>query len=402
MFHLVAHHRHGRQVASEQGMVHCSRGYFLGKLVVEHFARLLAVLVGNAKARARFRRRLRHEEHTDSVVGKRGEDSAVHAYHAHHRRARHGHEARVLYRRDSLYGACVVARALVYYAALGFGAEGVLYKDRYVLYPHRVYGWWIYYLGSEVAQFHCLVVRQFVNGVGIRNNPRVGRHEAVHVGPNLERRGVERCRDYCGGIVRAAAAQVGCLAVVGVACYEAGHYRYAWHTRKRLYHQAYGNVEVHEVTVLLAHGLYEFARVVALRTFYEDRHYLRRHALAVTYYHIGSFLRHVAYKVHSMVNAPQLVEQCVHLGFQRVVCRAGRNHGVYYAVVTIHHSVELVAVIVIARHCKLRCPYEPVGYAAQCGNHNHHRLVYILYYFFHVGKALHRAHRCPSEFQYSH
>ena len=115
--------------------------------------------------------------------------------------------------------------------------ERILDVDGYALDPHGVDGGRVDYLGAEVAQLHSLVVRELVYGVSIGDDARVGRHEAVHVRPDLKGGGIERRGDDGSGVVGASAAEVGRLAVVDVAGYEARDDCHLGHTGKSLAHQ---------------------------------------------------------------------------------------------------------------------------------------------------------------------
>ena len=75
--------------------------------------------------------------------------------------------------------------------------------------------------GAEVGEFGGFVVGDFGDGLGFRDEARVGGFDAVDVGPDDGFGGIERGAEDCGGVVGAAAAERG-LDAFGGGCDEAG------------------------------------------------------------------------------------------------------------------------------------------------------------------------------------
>ena len=63
------------------------------------------------------------------------------------------------------------------------------------------------HLGSEVRQFRCLFKTDDLHSQRIRTDAGVGRHDAVHVGPDFDGLGMHCAADECSGEVRSAASK---------------------------------------------------------------------------------------------------------------------------------------------------------------------------------------------------
>ena len=111
--------------------------------------------------------------------------------------------------------------------------EGVLDDERDALGARRVDGGRIHDLGAEVRHLHQLVVGHRRDREGAADDARVGAHDAVDVGPDLDRGRVERGADQRGGVVGAAAAERRGFAGLGGGD-EAGEHRDRVPARERL------------------------------------------------------------------------------------------------------------------------------------------------------------------------
>ena len=76
-----------------------------------------------------------------------------------------------------------------------FGIEGVLDLDRYIFYADGIDGRRIDDLRTKVTQLHRLYIREFVDGIGCLDDLRIGCHESVHIGPNLQHFGIQYSSD---------------------------------------------------------------------------------------------------------------------------------------------------------------------------------------------------------------
>ena len=77
-----------------------------------------------------------------------------------------------------------------------------------VLFDGRQDGRRVQHLGAEVGELGGLFEADGPHAQGIGADARVGRHDAVDVGPDLDGFGVEAAADERGGEIRSAAAQV--------------------------------------------------------------------------------------------------------------------------------------------------------------------------------------------------
>ena len=217
VLHILANDGDGGQLALS---VHGEHGAILNlglKLLVEHADGLVGVLVAHTNRGTVLRRRLRHKEHADAVVGKGGENSAVHTDDTHHGKTRHGDERRALDRRDATDGLAVVLHLSLDDGAAPLRVERVLHSDGDVLDANGIDGRRIDHLGSKVAKLHCLHIAQLVDGIGGAYHLGIGRHETVYIGPYLEHLGVERRGHKGCGIIGSATTEIGGLTRVSVA-----------------------------------------------------------------------------------------------------------------------------------------------------------------------------------------
>ena len=175
----------------------------------QHLAGLLRIGSADTEGDTRLGRRLAHQEHVDVLAGQRRENPLVHTDDTHHRRRGKGDERDIVDGGNTLDHASVlpVGTAFVNQGSRGFGVEGILDPDRNLLQAHRIQRRRIHHLGAEVTEFGGFFVGQFVDDVRGLDDPRISRHEAIDIGPDLQYRRVQgRCQD-AGGIIGTAPAQ---------------------------------------------------------------------------------------------------------------------------------------------------------------------------------------------------
>ena len=120
-------------------------------------------------------------------------------------------------------------------------------------------------LRAEVAELHGLDEAELVDDIGCLDDPGVGGHEAVHIGPYLQLVGIEGGGDDAGSVVGAAASEVGDLTVCGVSGYEAGDNRdpaASGESLEGFLHKAVGDLGVEHDLVFDPGGLDEVQGVV--------------------------------------------------------------------------------------------------------------------------------------------
>ncbi len=103
--------------------------------------------------------------------------------------------------------------------------------DGNVARHRRLHGLRVDDLGAEIREFHGLVVRQLIDDLGIRHQPRIGRQHAVHIGPDDDFRGAEQGAEDGAGKVAAVAAQ-GRLNALDRGRHETGHDQTAGEPRR--------------------------------------------------------------------------------------------------------------------------------------------------------------------------
>ena len=191
-----------------------------------------------------------------------------------------------------------------------------------------------------------------VDGVGALYHLRVGCHETVHIGPYLQTLGIQGGGYDGGGVVAAAAAQVGDVARGAVAADETGHQRYLRQAGKGLAHQGIGGLAVEHMLAVLALGLDEVAGVEPLRVVHQGGHDAAAQTLTIAHDGVESLAAQVVYQVHTEENALQLVEKGVYLAEQGGALAGIAYHGAYHVVVARLHLPEGhgIALVALAGH----------------------------------------------------
>ena len=100
------------------------------------------------------------------------------------------------------------------------GIQRVADHDGDVLLPCRLHGGWVHDPGAPMRELHELVVAHALQGEGLPDHAWVRAHDAVHVGPDLHRLGVQHRAQQGGGVVRSASPERGGLPL-GRTAYEA-------------------------------------------------------------------------------------------------------------------------------------------------------------------------------------
>ena len=402
LLHPFAHSCHARHAREHLRRVHCAVGNLAGKLVVEQLAGAGRVGGRHTDRGARFRGRLRHHKHADAAVGQCGEDAAVHANHAHHRRTAHRHHAHIVYGRYAADGAFRLRRVFRDDRAVGLGVEGVFYENGDILPAHGVNRGRIYHLRAEVAQFHGFAITEAGDGVGGGNDARVGRHEAVHVGPYFQSCGVERGGDNGGGVVGAAASEVGGDAFLRVFGDEAARHGDALEVLECFAHEAVRLVEVHDVLAALPARLDKGAGVEVLCPVDERRHDERREAFAVCHYGIGRLGREFADEIHAVEDALQLCQQLLRLFQEPWPARGGNDLGDVVAMARADIFKARLRGFGVARCRRLGKVDQGVCHATQGRHHRNGGPLAPFHNLLYVENALGRADRRTSEFENAH
>ena len=300
---------------------------FLGELLVQYVAGGFRVLIADTDAGAVLGGGLRDHEDRDAVLCQYGEDAAVHTDDADHGEAGDGDERGALDAGDTLDEACVVRGFLLNDGAGGIGVEGVLDEDGDVLDADGIDGGRVDHLGAEVAELHRFDVTELRDDIGSGDDTRVGGHESIDVGPDLENAGIEGCCDDAGGVVRTATTEVGDLTTFGVCRDEARHERYLGHFLPRLTDKVGRQFAGQSRPASLHLGLDELAAVVPYRIAHQGGHDLTAEAFAIADDGGVGLWRQVADEVHALIDAAQFLEQTVDNADESLALVAGRDDG---------------------------------------------------------------------------
>ena len=286
-------------------------------------------------------------------------------------------------------------------AAGSFGVEGIFNVNGYVLLTNGVNGGRIYHLGSEVAKFHRLGIGQVVDGIGRGNDARVGREETVDVGPDFQTFGTECSGHNSSRVVRATTSEIGGHAGLQVGGNETAHHCQTLQPTEMSCEQAVRCAEVHKVFIILRHGLHQTACIDVLRLCQHGGHDNRRQAFAVGHDGIGGFGGKVLNEANAVKNAPQFIEQGIHL-CQRVSLAFGAHHGLDQFVMPFGQFAVNGFIRFVALGCRTGKGFQAIGHAAQGRHHHHSRLVNGFDNIFYLCQTLGCSHRSSAKFKYFH
>ena len=187
----------------------------LGKKGALHrIARPLGCFLGDGKADRMLRAALRDHHDGDAFVAKRTEEPVRGARHADHAGALE------IQQRNRLDGGQALhrlgrRRERVDPRSRVRGSERVSNVDRQRALHRRRHRARVNHLGTEVRELHRFVVRQIVERHRFRDEPWVGAHHAIHVGPDMNFLSVQQCGKDRRAEVAAVSAKRGRDAVRG-------------------------------------------------------------------------------------------------------------------------------------------------------------------------------------------
>ena len=257
------------------------------------------------------------------------------------------------------------------------------------------------HLGTEVAQLHRLDEREFRYDVRRVDDPRVGSHETIHVGPYFQQFGVQGSGNDSGGIVRSASTQVGHFARLAVARYETAHDGDARVAREVAYDVRVGGLEVTHVLVEHLDGLDKFAAIYPLGIGDDLRHDAAGDALAVTHHGTERLGRQLADEEDATIDVVQFLEG---LADEEFDIRQGLSvqQTIHHIIVALADELKVLRVGLIARGGFVGCSDEPVGDTTQGRNDHDDRFLTFFYNLLDILDACNGAHRRATEFQYVH
>ena len=127
MFHVLAYDSHRSKSAFGFHRAYFPHFDFLGELFIEHLAGKCRIFIAHADRSRVFRRSLRYEEHTDTVLRQGLENAVVHADNAYHTQSGHRNEARVVDRGNAFDGFRRMVCLLLHDSARSIRIECILY-----------------------------------------------------------------------------------------------------------------------------------------------------------------------------------------------------------------------------------------------------------------------------------
>ena len=257
MFHVFAYNRYGSQSAFHLHRADFTHFDFLGEFLVQQGACQFGLSVSYTDGNGVLGRSLRNQEHADAVLGQRTEQTVVHSDDTHHAQTGHGNQTRIVDGRDTLDGLREMVGLLLDDGSRSVRIERILDENRNILVAHRIDSRRINHLRAEVTELHRLHVAQFRYRISRTDDARVGRHEAVHIGPDFKDIGFQRGRNDGSGIIGTSPAQVRNLTGILVAGNESGHHRHLRKFPESFLHQLGGQFRIQDMSVMLLFGLDE-------------------------------------------------------------------------------------------------------------------------------------------------
>ena len=203
---------------------HCSILNLLLELEVQDTTSLVGIFVLNANTGTVLTGSLTDHKDAYPVVGQASEDAAIDTNHTHHRKAGNRDERGSLDARDTLNASGIVFYVVLDDRTWSIGIESVLDEDGNVLDANGINRWRINDFSTEVTELHRFDVGQFWDDVSRADDLGVGRHEAIHVGPNLKHACFKSRSNDAGCIVATTSTQVGHFSALDICADETTNY----------------------------------------------------------------------------------------------------------------------------------------------------------------------------------
>ena len=263
------------------------------------------------------------------------------------------------------------------------GVEGVLHPDGDILDADGVNGRRIDDFRTEIAELHSLHVAQLVDRVRRLDHARIGGHETVDIGPDLQYLGIKGGGDDSGGIVTATTSEIRDLVGFPVAGDKTGHEAHARQIGEGLLDEFVGQLSIEDIAVVTALRLDKVAGVEPLGTADQRGHDITREALSVGDDGVLRLLTEIVDEVDTIINTLQLVEEGVD-GVKQILALGGiGDDRVNHLMVTVDHLVEFRAPCFLMVEGKLGSGEQFVGDASEGTDNDDDRLVLglVLYNF---------------------
>ena len=218
--HGVTHHREHRQVALLLDGLQLAPAQFVVKLLPQQLNRAAGGRPLHRHADGVLGAGLGDHHHGDVAALERPEQSPGRAGNPHHGGTFDVDQGYVAHGGDA-FDLEAPGRAAADAGALFLRGKGIADVYRDIRLDRRRQRLRMQYLGAEIGQLQGLVVGNGAEQAGIRHQPRICAHNTVHVGPDVDRLGLQQAAHDGGGIVAAVASQ-GSWPTAGAAGHVAG------------------------------------------------------------------------------------------------------------------------------------------------------------------------------------
>ena len=364
--HPVAHDSHCSEVLLALHFIYLSHSQLMSELLAYYLDCLVGLCILDSERNRILRSRLRYEEHRNAVVSQRAVQSLAHASHADHTHAQHRDERSIVDRRNTLDAVGAIVLAPGNECAWSRRIESILYEYRNILVINRENRRRINNLSTEIAKLHRLDKTQSVNNISLAYNARVGCHESIDIGPNLQLLRAKSRRYDGSRIVRAATTEVCYSARIGIGRYEsAAKHNPVLLCVNVLLDKFVCQRHVWHILVPVRMRLYQFQRVNMLGT-HNCRHDNRRHPLAERHNSVEHLHGNLSSLLYLLVFSRELIQQSAYL--RPHIISAARQHTAHHALVSFSYLRQ--SFFISASDSVVRCLDKQIRYASESRDHN--------------------------------
>ncbi len=340
--HGLADHRHHRELGLHHHRVDEPDPALELELRVHPALRLVNRAGFDGETDRVLARGLTDEDDADVAARKHPEEAFGDPGHTDHPVALEPQQGDLVDRGDAADLVAVAADLLDHAGAFEGRVEGVSDDERNRVGARRVEGGRVDHLGAEVGELHEFVVAQRRQREGARHQARIGAHDAVHIGPDLNAVRTEGGAEDRRRVVGPPAAQGRGLAL-GVGGDKTGDDLRRVARGKVLADPLPGGVEIHASVAELVIGHDETAGVTGFggcpRSSQRRREELRRQTFAAAEDRVAGPRRALAHQGNAVQDPAELVDDFIdeprdlfglftgqEIGGGRVVARPNRLH----------------------------------------------------------------------------
>ena len=246
-------------------------------------------------------------------------------------------------------------------------------------------------LRTKVTELHGFNERELVDDVGRIDDTRVGGHETIDIGPNLEHVGIKGGCDDGGRIVRTASSQVGDFARLAVTADEAAQHDNGIWPRQTFAHQGIGEVEIADVLSIHLFRLDDVAAIDVFCILDDGGDDAAGDALAIAHHCAKGAWRQFANEEDALVDVLQLAECLVEEIFDAVELLPFEQ-AADYVEMTFEYELEFIAEGLVAYRSLLGGRDKTVGNSTEGADHDDDRFgtaLDNLFYILDAGNGTH-------------